>query len=168
MKCPKCQAENPEQNQFCRKCGTKLSMTCPNCSADVLLADKFCGKCGQDIGKFIKAPEIDFNQPQSYTPKFLADKILNNRSSIEGERKLVTVLFADVADYTSMAEKFDPEEVHQIMDGCFKILVDEIHSYEGTINQFTGDGVMALFGAPVAHEDHAQRGCHALCPFKKP
>jgi class 3 adenylate cyclase/ribosomal protein S27AE len=167
MKCPKCQAENPEQNQFCRKCGTKLSMTCPNCSADVLLADKFCGKCGQDIGKFIKAPEIDFNQPQSYTPKFLADKILNNRSSIEGERKLVTVLFADVADYTSMAEKFDPEEVHQIMDGCFKILVDEIHSYEGTINQFTGDGVMALFGAPVAHEDHAQRGCHAALSIQK-
>ena len=142
-------------------------MTCPNCSADVLLADKFCGKCGQDIGKFIKAPEIDFNQPQSYTPKFLADKILNNRSSIEGERKLVTVLFADVADYTSMAEKFDPEEVHQIMDGCFKILVDEIHSYEGTINQFTGDGVMALFGAPVAHEDHAQRGCHAALSIQK-
>jgi predicted amidophosphoribosyltransferase len=100
MKCPKCQAENSEQNQFCRKCGTKLSITCPNCSADVLLADKFCGKCGQDIRKFIEAPEIDFNQPQSYTPKFLANKILITRSSIEGERKLVTVLFADVANFT--------------------------------------------------------------------
>jgi class 3 adenylate cyclase/tetratricopeptide (TPR) repeat protein len=142
-------------------------MTCPNCSADVLLADKFCGKCGHDLGELTEAPEIDFNQPQSYTPKFLADKILNNRSSIEGERKLVTVLFADVADYTSMAEKFDPEEVHQIMDGCFKILMDEIHSYEGTINQFTGDGVMALFGAPVAHEDHAQRACHAALSIQK-
>jgi class 3 adenylate cyclase len=161
MKCPKCQAENPENNQFCRKCGTKLSMTCPNCSADVLLADKFCGKCGHELGELTEAPEIDFNQPQSYTPKFLADKILNNRSSIEGERKLVTVLFADVADYTSMAEKLDPEEVHQIMNGCFKILMDEIHRYEGTINQFTGDGVMALFGAPIAHEDHAQRACYA-------
>ena len=167
MKCPKCQAENPEQNQFCRKCGTKLSMICPNCSADVLLADKFCGKCGHDLGELTEAPEIDFNQPQSYTPKFLADKILNNRSSIEGERKLVTVLFADVADYTSMAEKLDPEEVHQIMDGCFKILMDEVHSYEGTINQFTGDGVMALFGAPVAHEDHAQRACHAALSIQK-
>ncbi len=167
MKCPKCQAENPEQNQFCRKCGTKLSMTCPNCSADVLLADKFCGKCGQDIGKFIEAPEIDFNQPQSYTPKFLADKILNIRSSIEGERKLVTVLFADVANFTAIAEKLDPEEVHQIMDECFKILMDEIHQYEGTINQFTGDGVMALFGAPVAHEDHAQRACYAALSIQK-
>jgi class 3 adenylate cyclase len=85
----------------------------------------------------------------------LADKILTTRSSIEGERKLVTVLFADAANYTSIAEKLDPEEVHQIMDGCFKILMDEIHRYEGTINQFTGDGVMALFGAPVAHEDDA-------------
>jgi class 3 adenylate cyclase/predicted ATPase len=167
MKCPKCQAENSEQNQFCRKCGTKLSITCPNCSADVLLADKFCGKCGQDIRKFIEAPEIDFNQPQSYTPKFLANKILITRSSIEGERKLVTVLFADVANFTALAEKLDPEEVHQIMDECFKILMDEIHQYEGTINQFTGDGVMALFGAPVAHEDHAQRACYAALSIQK-
>jgi class 3 adenylate cyclase/tetratricopeptide (TPR) repeat protein len=114
-----------------------------------------------------EAPSIDYSQPQSYTPKFLADKILTTRSSIEGERKLVTVLFADVANYTSMAEKLDPEEVHQIMDGCFKILMDEIHRYEGTINQFTGDGVMALFGAPVAHEDHAQRACHAALSIQK-
>lgn len=124
-------------------------------------------KCGHDLSRPEEAAPIDFNQPQSYTPKFLADKILNNRSSIEGERKLVTVLFADVADYTSMAEKLDPEEVHQIMDGCFKILMDVIHSYEGTINQFTGDGVMALFGAPVAHEDHAQRACHAALSIQK-
>jgi class 3 adenylate cyclase/tetratricopeptide (TPR) repeat protein len=167
MKCPKCQAENPEQNQFCRKCGAKLSMTCPNCSADILLADKFCGKCGHDLGELTEASAIDFNQPQSYTPKFLADKILNSRSSIEGERKLVTVLFADVANYTNMSEKLDPEEVHQIMDGCFKILMDEIHRYEGTINQFTGDGVMALFGAPVSHEGHAQRVCYAALSIQK-
>jgi class 3 adenylate cyclase/tetratricopeptide (TPR) repeat protein len=115
----------------------------------------------------VEAPAIDFSRPQSYTPKFLADKILNNRSSIEGERKLVTVLFADVTDYTSIAEKLDPEEVHQIMDGCFKILMDEIHSYEGTINQFTGDGVMALFGAPLSHEDHAQRACYAALSIQK-
>ena len=80
---------------------------------------------------------------------------------MEGERKLVTVLFADVANFTAISEKLDPEEIHGIMDGCFKILMDEIHKYEGTINQFTGDGVMALFGAPLAHEDHAVRACHA-------
>jgi class 3 adenylate cyclase len=103
----------------------------------------------------------DYSKPHSYTPKFLADKILTTRSAIEGERKLVTVLFADVANFTSLSEKLDPEEIHEIMDGCFKILMDEIHKYEGTINQFTGDGIMALFGAPLAHEDHAQRACHA-------
>jgi class 3 adenylate cyclase/tetratricopeptide (TPR) repeat protein len=113
------------------------------------------------LGEPKETPPVDYSEPQSYTPKYLADKILTSRSSIEGERKLVTVLFADVASYTSMAEKLDPEEVHQIMDGCFRIFMDEIHRYEGTINQFTGDGVMALFGAPVAHEDHAQRACRA-------
>ncbi|MFQ5917027.1 MAG: adenylate/guanylate cyclase domain-containing protein, partial [Candidatus Binatia bacterium] len=128
---------------------------------------KFCKECAYDLSEQKEAPPIDFNQPQSYTPKFLADKILTTRSSIEGERKLVTVLFADVASYTAISEKVDPEEVHQIMDGCFKILMDEIHEYEGTINQFTGDGVMALFGAPVAHEDHAQRACYAALSIQK-
>jgi class 3 adenylate cyclase len=128
---------------------------------------KFCNKCGHDLKEPKETPAIDFDQPQSYTPKFLADKILTTRSSIEGERKLVTVLFADVANYTSISEKLDPEEVHQIMDDCFKILMNEIHKFEGTINQFTGDGVMALFGAPVAHEDHAQRACYAALSIQK-
>jgi class 3 adenylate cyclase len=167
MECPKCQTENPQIRKFCRECGAKLLIICPQCDFKNLSGDKFCGECGHELKKISKAPRIDFSQPQSYTPKFLADKILNNRSSLEGERKLVTVLFADVANYTSIAEKLDPEEVHQIMDGCFKIMMDEIHRYEGTINQFTGDGVMALFGAPVAHEDHAQRACYAALSIQK-
>ncbi|HMA85864.1 MAG TPA: adenylate/guanylate cyclase domain-containing protein [Desulfosalsimonadaceae bacterium] len=151
--------------RFCVECGNKLEVICPNCGFGNAPSFKFCGQCGQNLQA---APEpTDYSEPQSYTPKFLADKILNNRSAIEGERKLVTVLFADVADYTALSEKLDPEEVHQIMDGCFKILMDEIHKYEGTINQFTGDGVMALFGAPVAHEDHAQRACHAALSIQK-
>ena len=136
MKCLKCQHENPDGAKFCNECASAL-----------------------------KIPEqtfpIDFTRPHSYTPKFLADKILTTRSAMEGERKRVTVLFADVAGFTSMSEKLDPEEVHQIMDGCFKILMDEIHNHQGTINQFTGDGVMALFGAPVAIENHAQNACQA-------
>jgi class 3 adenylate cyclase/tetratricopeptide (TPR) repeat protein len=113
------------------------------------------------LSRPLQAAPLDYSVPKSYTPKFLAEKILTTRSAMEGERKLVTVLFADVANFTSLSEKLDPEEVHGIMDGCFKILMDEIHRFEGTINQFTGDGVMALFGAPIAHEDHAQRACYA-------
>ena len=136
MKCPKCQRENPEDASFCNGCAYPLKT-------------------------LEQTPPIDFTRPHSYTPKFLADKILTTRSAMEGERKRVTVLFADVAGFTSMSEKLDPEEVHQIMDGCFKILMDEIHNHQGTINQFTGDGVMALFGAPVAIENHAQNACQA-------
>ncbi|HYA93227.1 MAG TPA: adenylate/guanylate cyclase domain-containing protein, partial [Thermodesulfobacteriota bacterium] len=121
---------------------------------------KFTNECGQNLRKLIKPPPIDYSEPKSYTPEFLADKILTTRNSLEGERKLVTVLFADVANFTFMAKKY-PEELYQIMDGCFRVLMDEIHKYEGTINQCNADEIMALFGAPVAHEDHAQRACYA-------
>jgi len=167
MKCPSCQSEIRESTKFCEQCGAKLEQECPNCKAKMPLVSKFCGQCGQDLKGPEEAPSIDYDQPRSYTPKFLAEKILTTRDSIEGERKLVTVLFADVANFTALSEKLDPEEVHGIMDGCFRILMDEIHTYEGTINQFTGDGVMALFGAPVAHEDHAQRACRAALSAQK-
>jgi class 3 adenylate cyclase len=167
MKCPKCQFDNLEGAMFCNECGSKLELACPDCGKMNPFDSKFCNECGHDLRKIKEAPPVDYDQPQSYTPKHLVDKIFTTRSSIEGERKLVTVLFADVANYTSICEKLDPEEVHQIMDGCFKILMDEIHRYEGTINQFMGDGIMALFGAPVAHEDHAQRACHAALAVQR-
>jgi len=167
MKCQKCGFDNPNEAKFCIECATPLDFHCPNCGAVTPATGKFCMECAHELSKPIEAPPVDYSQPESYTPRFLADKILTTRSSIEGERKLVTVFFADVAGYTPMTEKLDPEEVHQIMDGAFKILMDEIHRFEGTINQFTGDGVMALFGAPLAHEDHAQRACHAALSVQK-
>jgi class 3 adenylate cyclase/tetratricopeptide (TPR) repeat protein/ribosomal protein L40E len=167
MKCPKCQFENPDQMQFCGKCGTKFESICPQCNSSNPSEFNFCGKCGYDLREPKNAISVDYSEPQTYTPKHLADKILTTRSSIEGERKIVTVLFADVANFTSISEKLDPEEVHRLMDGCFKILMEKIHWFEGTINQFTGDGVMALFGAPVAHEDHGQRACHAALSIQK-
>ena len=167
MRCTKCQAENREGAQFCGKCGDKLEVSCPACGKTNPPDNKFCDGCGKTLAVEQRAPPPDYSKPHSYTPKFLADKILTSRGAMEGERKLVTVLFADVANFTSMSEKLDPEEVHGIMDGCFKILMDEIHRYEGTVNQFTGDGVMALFGAPLAHEDHAQRACHAALAIQK-
>ena len=140
MKCPKCQFENPDDSLFCRECGSsfEVEITCPKCNAIHPLGSKFCNKCGFDLREPKEYPPVDYSQPQSYTPKHLKDKILTTRSSIEGERKQVTIFFADMTNYTSISEKLDPEEVHQIMDGCFKILMDEIHKYEGTINQFTG------------------------------
>jgi class 3 adenylate cyclase len=104
------------------------------------------------------APQPD---PHSYTPKHLAEKILQSKSALEGERKQVTVLFADVKGSMELAEQLDPEAWHAILDRFFQILTDGVHRFEGTVNQYTGDGIMALFGAPIAHEDHAQRACYA-------
>jgi len=167
MKCPKCQTDNKEGANFCIECGYKFELKCPQCGHPLPPAAKFCEECGYQLSKLKEAPTIDYSRPKSYTPKSLADKILTIRSSIEGERKLVTVLFADVANYTAMSEKLDPEEVRQIVDECFHILMDEIHKWEGTITQFTGDGLMAIFGAPIAHEDHAQRACYAALSIQK-
>ena len=167
MKCPGCHADNREGIRFCEECGAKLELACPKCGASTPPGKKFCGQCGSPLAEAKPVHPVDYSRPQTYTPKFLADKILTSRQSIEGERKLVTVLFADLANYTAMSEKLDPEEVHQIMDGCFKILMDEVHKYEGTVDKFTGDGVMALFGAPIAHEDHARRACYAALGIQK-
>ena len=142
-------------------------MECPECQNENPDGAKFCYECGYDLRKTKDIPSERFTHPQSYTPKFLVDKILANKSVIEGERKQITVFFADVVGSTSFSEKLDPEKVYQIMDGCYKILIDEIHKYEGSIEKFTGDGAMALFGAPVAHENHAQRACHAALAIQK-
>jgi len=101
------------------------------------------------------------HEPRSYTPRHLVEKILAPQSALRGERKLVTVLFADVVRSMELAERADPEETHRLLDRLFRILAGGVHRYEGTINQYTGDGIMALFGAPIAHEDHAQRACAA-------
>ena len=167
MNCPKCGTENPDGAKFCNECAAKLELVCPQCGTSNIPGSKFCNECGHDLRKPKETKPLDYDQPHSYTPKHLAEKILSTRSSIEGERKLVTILFADVANSTAMFENLDPEAVHEIMDGCFRLLMDEIHRYEGTINQFRGDGVMALFGAPIAHEDHAQRACHAALSIQK-
>lgn len=160
MECLKCRFHNIEGANFCIKCGQSMVFKCSGCGAKTPRMGEFCMECGcrlKDINQFTTG----HSKPKPYTPKFLVDKILSIKSAIEGEHKIVTVFFADVADYMPISEQLDLEEIHQIMDGCFKILTREIHKYGGTINQFTGDGVMALFGAPVAHEDHAKRACWA-------
>jgi class 3 adenylate cyclase/tetratricopeptide (TPR) repeat protein len=163
MKCPKCQTDNPDENRFCRECGAKLSLACPQCAADVFPSDKFCGKCGHKLSLPVEAPpkDLSFDEKltkiQRYLPKGLTEKILSQKDRIEGERKQVTVMFADMEGFTQLAEKLGPEEAYTIMDQVYEILIHKVHDYEGTVNEFTGDGIMALFGAPIALEDAPQR-----------
>src|SRR5947199_7419212 len=106
-------------------------------------------------------------EPLSYTPKHLAEKILTSRSALEGERKQVTVLFCDLANSTPIAERIGPEHMHTLLNRFFEVALNEVHRYEGTINQFLGDGFMALFGAPLAHEDHARRAVFAALALQR-
>jgi class 3 adenylate cyclase len=108
-----------------------------------------------------------FVAPESYTPRHLAERILTSRSALEGERKQVTVLFVDVSGFTSLAAQLDPEDVHRLMTRAFELMLAEVHHFEGTVNQFLGDGIMALFGAPLAHEDHARRAIHAALGIRR-
>ena len=116
MKCPKCQFDNREGIKFCEECGAKMELTCPACGAEIPFGRKFCGECGHKFGKLKETPSIDYTQPQSYTPDFLADKILTSRRSLEGERKHVTVLLADIKDSTEMIKDLDPEAAQQLLD----------------------------------------------------
>ena len=166
MRCPQCDHDNPDGVKFCGECGTQFESRCPSCGTSNPPTNKFCHQCGQALTP-PPAPAARFASPQSYTPKHLAEKILTSRTALEGERKQVTVLFADVSGFTSLSERLDPEEVHQLMNRAFELMLGEVHRYEGTINQFLGDGVMALFGAPIAHEDHAQRAVHAALGMQR-
>ena len=134
-------------------------MTCVACQSPNPPGNSFCHQCGGVLGPGLAAGQ--FASPQSYTPKHLAEKILTTGSALKGERKQVTVLFVDVSGFTSLSAGLDPEEVHGLMSRAFDLMLTEVHRFEGTVNQFLGDGIMALFGAPIAHEDHARRAVHA-------
>ena len=158
MHCPECAHDNTASARFCNQCGTALPTACPHCAHENPASARFCNQCGEALKATPKARE---RAPGSYTPRHLSERILTSRSALQGERKRVTVLFADVKGSTEMAEAVGDEQWHQILDRFFAILSRGVHRYEGTINQYTGDGIMALFGAPIAHEDHALRACKA-------
>jgi class 3 adenylate cyclase/tetratricopeptide (TPR) repeat protein len=170
MHCPRCARENREHARFCRGCGTALPIACPRCAAPIEPDSDFCDRCGASLATGdAAATESDARArgPASYTPKHLAERILRTRSAIEGERKHVTVLFADLVDSTAIAQRLGPEELHAVMDRCFALLLGEVHRYEGTVNQFTGDGIMAIFGAPVALEDAPRRAVLAALGMQR-
>src|SRR5438045_1458951 len=193
MQCSRCRTENPAGVKFCGECGARLQALCPACQTPNPPANKFCQECGAPLAATAqpatplapeaatssagrptappaedqRAPDSRYSSPQAYTPKHLAEKILTSKSALEGERKRVTVMFSDVSGFTAMSKRLDPEEVHAIMDRAFEVILNDVHRYEGTINQFLGDGVMALFGAPIAHEDNAHRALSAALAIQQ-
>ncbi len=176
MQCSQCQHENSASARFCEECGAELVRVCPGCGQVVSPQARFCSACGQQLAaspparRFTAGATVSAQGaalPQSYTPRHLAEKILTSRSALEGERKQVTVLFADTAGFTALARQLDPEVVHEVMDHCFGLITAEVHRFEGTINQYTGDGVMALFGAPIAHEDSPRRAVHTALGMQR-
>src|SRR5215468_4735022 len=160
MQCPRCQHENREGRRFCSKCGAALAAACPACAFTNEPGDEFCGGCGARLGAPPPA-QTRAVTPDTYTPKHLAEKILTSKSSLEGERKQVTVLFADLKGSMELLAHRDPEEARKLLDPVVERMMEAVHHYEGTVNQVMGDGIMALFGAHVAHEDHAVRACYA-------
>ena len=159
MTCPRCGSSVPADANFCHDCGARLVAGCPRCQSALPLLAQFCPACGMGVGR--AEPPARFAAPESYTPRHLAEKILNSRVSLEGERKLVTVLFADIKSSMELLAERDPEDARRILDAVLERMIEAVHRYEGTVNQVLGDGIMALFGAPVAHEDHAVRACYA-------
>jgi class 3 adenylate cyclase len=140
--------------------GARLLQTCSNCRHELPPSAEFCLECGERVA----APASDpagFTSPESFTPKHLAEKILTSKTALEGERKQVTVLFADLKGSMELLTDHDPEDARKLVDPILSLLMDAVHHYEGTVNQVMGDGIMALFGAPLAHEDHAVRACYA-------
>jgi class 3 adenylate cyclase/tetratricopeptide (TPR) repeat protein len=163
MNCPNCQFENREGAKFCGQCGYKFEITCPQCGTKNQAINNFCDECGSKLSLPLKQvpKQISFDEKltkiQKYLPKGLTKKILSHKDRIEGERKQVTVMFCDMAGFTALVEKLGPEDAYEIMDQVYEILIHKVHEYEGTVNEMTGDGVMALFGAPIALEDAPQR-----------
>lgn len=171
MHCPMCHSDNREGVKFCEECGTKFEIVCPVCKIKIPLGKKFCGECGHklDVTAKTQPEELSFDKKikkiQRYLPKGLTQKVLAQRDKIEGERRQVTVMFCDMAGFTPLVEQFGAETAYDIMDRVYELLIHKVHDYGGTVNEMTGDGVVALFGAPIALEDAPQRAirsAHAI------
>lgn len=176
MRCPRCDFDSPPGMRFCGQCGAGLASPCPKCGSENPPGFKFCGECGASLAPRPAAEPARPAQPaeiaggttlRAYTPPHLSESILQNAAVLEGERKQVTVLFCDLVGSTALAERLGPETMHSLLNRFFELALGEIHRYEGTINQFLGDGFMALFGAPVAHEDHARRAVLAAMGLER-
>jgi class 3 adenylate cyclase len=160
MRCSRCQHENPPQAKFCLECGSRVTLACSQCRTELPGGARFCLNCGQPVDG-PPAAAGRFHSPGSYTPAHLAERILTSKSALEGERKQVTVLFADLKGSMALLADSDPEHARKLLDPVLQHMMEAVHRFEGTVNQVMGDGIMALFGAPLSLEDHAVRACYA-------
>src|SRR5262245_46125430 len=144
MACPRCRSENPAQAKFCEQCGTRLSASCSSCGATLSPTARFCAECGHAAAP-TPPPAGRFASPKSFTPRHLAERILTSKTALEGERKQVTVLFADLKGSMELLADRDPEEARALLDPVLERMMEAVHRYEGTVNQVMGDGIMALF-----------------------
>src|SRR5262245_25507552 len=174
MHCPQCQHENREGAKFCEACGSKLELICPSCGNSVRPGAAFCDNCGARLTPQSPVSQSPDSRPQtldprpiSYTPPHLAERIraeqtaMEARGALDGERKTITALFADLKGSTALIEGLDPEDARSIIDPALQLMMDAVHRYDGYVAQALGDGIFALFGAPIAHEDHPQRALYA-------
>lgn len=168
MKCPNCSHQNSSDARFCENCGQPLERVCPNCGNPIEGSPKFCKHCGHQLkDEEVKVREAQVTRSQSLdalrraTPQSMASRIMEERDRLQGERKLVTALFVDIVGSTAMAESMDPEDWRDVVTGSHELVSEAVYRYEGTIAQLLGDGVLAFFGAPLAHEDDPERAIRA-------
>ncbi|SOE85471.1 adenylate/guanylate cyclase [Burkholderia sp. YR290] len=158
-RCAKCGSDNTAGASFCEQCGARLARSCPTCGHELSPGAQFCRSCGAPLGP---SPS-----PIHYTPPHLAERILAAQAALEargqtaGERKTISVLFADLVDSTALIHDLDPEQAHQLITPVVELMMEAVHHYEGYVAKSLGDGILALFGAPIAHEDHPQRALYA-------
>lgn len=185
MLCPVCHCLNDEHAKFCDQCGGPLAIRCPACGSPVRPEARFCSQCGQPVTQASPAAvspatvasslppgrtsalDARLDQLQRYFPQHLTDKILANRGHLEGERKRVTVLFADLAGYTALSEQLGEEALFALMDELYERFIHDVHRFEGTVNELTGDGIVAFFGAPLAVEQAPLRAVRAALALQE-
>src|SRR6202047_3264804 len=164
MLCAKCNKDTPADASFCEECGAMLELICPACKASVSPGARFCKNCGTAIGPIKAAASRTVSSPKA---QIIVAADGAAPKTINGERKTVTALFADIKGSTELMEELDPEEARAIIDPALRLMIDAAHRYDGYVVQSTGDGIFALFGAPVAHEDHPQRALYAALQMQQ-
>jgi Adenylate and Guanylate cyclase catalytic domain/Double zinc ribbon len=167
MRCTKCGTESTTSRKFCAACGSPLSHRCPKCGAENAPSSAFCEDCGTALAVGAAPAVTSSPQSASTAPEIRVRQKQLDASTIDGERKTVTALFADIKGSTELMHDLDPEEARAIVDPVLQLMMAAVHRYGGYVAQSTGDGIFAVFGAPIAHEEHPQRALHAALAMQQ-